>query len=74
MTYKQAAQVLPFANTLTTTRITGAQFKKVLEQQWQRAGTARSRHVRTCSSGCLRTSPTPMTNPAKRATASPPCG
>ena len=45
ITYKQAAQVLPFANTLTTTRITGAQFKKVLEQQWQRAGTARSRHV-----------------------------
>ena len=38
ITYKQAAQVLPFANTLTTTRITGAQFKKVLEQQWQRAG------------------------------------
>ncbi|EGR92662.1 bifunctional metallophosphatase/5'-nucleotidase [Cutibacterium namnetense] len=39
ITYKQAAQVLPFANTLTTTKITGAQFKKVLEQQWQRAGT-----------------------------------
>ncbi|MEH0340131.1 bifunctional metallophosphatase/5'-nucleotidase [Cutibacterium namnetense] len=36
ITYKQAAQVLPFANTLTTTKITGAQFKKVLEQQWQR--------------------------------------
>lgn len=39
ITYKQAAQVLPFANTLTTTKITSAQFKKVLEQQWQRAGT-----------------------------------
>lgn len=36
ITYKQAAQVLPFANTLMTTRITGAQFKKTLEQQWQR--------------------------------------
>lgn len=31
--------MLPFANTLTTTKITSAQFKKVLEQQWQRAGT-----------------------------------
>ncbi|WCC81176.1 5'-nucleotidase [Cutibacterium equinum] len=36
ITYKQAAQVLPFANTLMTTKITGAQFKTVLEQQWQR--------------------------------------
>ncbi|MES6315708.1 5'-nucleotidase [Cutibacterium acnes] len=74
ITYKQAAQVLPFANTLTTTRITGAQFKKVLEQQWQRAGTARSRHVHTCSSACPRTSPTPTMSPARRANASPPCG
>lgn len=36
ITYKEAADVLPFANTLMTTEITGAQFKRVLEQQWQR--------------------------------------
>lgn len=36
ITYKQAAMVLPFANTLATTKLTGAQFKTVLEQQWQR--------------------------------------
>lgn len=36
ITYKQAAQVLPFANTLMTRKITGAQFKEMLEQQWQR--------------------------------------
>ena len=35
ITYGQAAAVLPFANTLQTTQITGAQFKTVLEQQWQ---------------------------------------
>lgn len=36
ITYKDAALVLPFANTLMTTKISGAQFKKVLEEQWQR--------------------------------------
>ena len=36
ITYKEAALTLPFANTLMTTRLTGAQFKTVLEQQWQR--------------------------------------
>ena len=36
ITYKEAALALPFANTLMTTRLTGAQFKTVLEQQWQR--------------------------------------
>ncbi|WOP19498.1 bifunctional UDP-sugar hydrolase/5'-nucleotidase [Raineyella sp. LH-20] len=36
VTYKQAATILPFANTLKTTEITGAQFKTMLEQQWQR--------------------------------------
>lgn len=36
VSYQQAAAVLPFANTLMTTRITGAQLKTVLEQQWQR--------------------------------------
>lgn len=36
VTFKQAATILPFANTLMTTDLTGAQFKTMLEQQWQR--------------------------------------
>lgn len=36
LTYKQAAVVQPFANTLINMQLTGAQIKKVLEQQWQR--------------------------------------
>lgn len=36
VTYEEAALVLPFANTLMTTEVTGAEFKKVLEEQWQR--------------------------------------
>lgn len=36
LTYKQAAVVQPFANTLVTMDMTGAQIKTVLEQQWQR--------------------------------------
>lgn len=36
ITYAQAAAVLPFANTIMTTQITGSQLKTVLEQQWQR--------------------------------------
>lgn len=36
ITYREAAMALPFANSLFTTQITGAQFKVVLEQQWQR--------------------------------------
>ncbi|MFV0428017.1 MAG: bifunctional metallophosphatase/5'-nucleotidase [Arachnia sp.] len=45
VTYQEAALVLPFANSLFTTQITGAQFKTVLEQQWQRdsAGAVPSR-------------------------------
>ncbi|SDB92340.1 5'-nucleotidase [Raineyella antarctica] len=45
VTYKEAAGILPFANTLKTTDITGAQFKTMLEQQWQRdaAGATPSR-------------------------------
>ncbi len=35
ITYAAAAAVLPFANTLMTTQITGAQVKTMLEQQWQ---------------------------------------
>ena len=36
LTYKQAALVQPFANTLVNLRLTGAQIKTALEQQWQR--------------------------------------
>ncbi|GAB3814982.1 hypothetical protein GCM10028820_11630 [Tessaracoccus terricola] len=36
ITYEEAALVLPFANSLMTTQITGEQLKLVLEQQWQR--------------------------------------
>jgi 5'-nucleotidase len=38
VTYKEAAAVQPFANTLVNLRMTGAQIKTVLEQQWQRDG------------------------------------
>ncbi len=45
LTYKQAAVVQPFANTLVNLDLTGAQLKSVLEQQWQRdaAGNVPSR-------------------------------
>ncbi|CAI9402625.1 5'-nucleotidase C-terminal domain-containing protein [Aestuariimicrobium sp. T2.26MG-19.2B] len=36
ITYEEAALVLPFANTLMTTKLSGAEIKKVLEEQWQR--------------------------------------
>ena len=36
LTYKDAAVVQPFANTLINMDLTGAQIKTVLEQQWQR--------------------------------------
>ena len=36
VTYKQAAVVQPFANTLVNMGMTGDQIKTVLEQQWQR--------------------------------------
>lgn len=35
VTYKQAANVQPFANTLFNMKMTGAQIKTLLEQQWQ---------------------------------------
>ncbi|GAA4381614.1 hypothetical protein GCM10023146_43340 [Nocardioides caricicola] len=41
LTYKQAADVQPFANTLVNMQLTGAQIKKVLEQQWQPEGSSR---------------------------------
>jgi 5'-nucleotidase len=36
LTYRNAADVQPFANTLVNLKLTGAQIKTVLEQQWQR--------------------------------------
>ncbi len=36
ISYAEANAVLPFLNNLWTTTVTGAQFKTVLEQQWQR--------------------------------------
>jgi 5'-nucleotidase len=36
LTYRQAANVQPFANTLVNLDLTGAQIETVLEQQWQR--------------------------------------
>lgn len=36
LTYKQAAVVQPFANTLVNMDLTGAKIKEALEQQWQR--------------------------------------
>ena len=41
LTYKQAANVQPFANTLVNMDLTGAQIKATLEQQWQPAGASR---------------------------------
>ena len=36
VTYAEANNVLPFVNNLWTITLTGAQFKTLLEQQWQR--------------------------------------
>ena len=41
VTYQEAAAVQPFANTLINMRMTGAQIKTVLEQQWQRDGASK---------------------------------
>nr|WP_170215218.1 ExeM/NucH family extracellular endonuclease [Nocardioides plantarum] len=41
VTYKQAANVQPFANTLVNEALTGAQIKAALEQQWQPSGASR---------------------------------
>ncbi|WAB84281.1 choice-of-anchor I family protein [Microcella daejeonensis] len=40
-TYRDVASVQPFANTLFTQDLTGAQLKQVLEEQWQPAGSSR---------------------------------
>jgi 5'-nucleotidase len=41
VTYKEAAGVQPFANTLVVLDLTGAQIKAALEQQWQPTGAGR---------------------------------
>ncbi|CAG7844291.1 Endonuclease YhcR [Pseudoclavibacter triregionum] len=41
VTYREAASVLPFANTLTYAQLTGADIKAILEQQWQPATVSR---------------------------------
>ncbi|WP_345472480.1 5'-nucleotidase C-terminal domain-containing protein [Glutamicibacter ectropisis] len=43
VTYQSAAEVQPFANTLITFNLTGAQIREALEQQWQPAGSERSK-------------------------------
>lgn len=41
VTYREAAVVQPFANTLVTTTLTGEQIVQVLEEQWQPEGASR---------------------------------
>lgn len=41
VTFREAATVQPFANTLVTLDLTGAQLKGVLEEQWQPEGSSR---------------------------------
>lgn len=41
MTFRDVADVQPFANTLVTVTLTGAQLKAVLEEQWQPDGSSR---------------------------------
>lgn len=41
LTYRDVAAVQPFANTLVTVTLTGAQLKSVLEEQWQPDGSER---------------------------------
>ncbi|MFC5929923.1 bifunctional metallophosphatase/5'-nucleotidase [Cryobacterium melibiosiphilum] len=43
VTYKDVASVQPFANTLVTVGLTGAQLKSVLEEQWQPDGSSRAK-------------------------------
>ncbi len=51
VTYKEAAVVQPFANTLVTLSLTGAQIRQVLEEQWQPEGAARPRLALGISKG-----------------------
>ncbi|MCW5953644.1 MAG: 5'-nucleotidase C-terminal domain-containing protein, partial [Propionibacteriaceae bacterium] len=51
VSYKQAAVVQPFANTLVTMTLTGAQVRQVLEEQWQPEGASRPRLALGISKG-----------------------
>ena len=73
LTYKQAAIVQPFANTLVNMDLTGAQIKTVLEQQWQPTPAA-VRRGRSCGSASRRASPTPTTRPAAEGDRITACG
>lgn len=41
VSYRDVANVQPFANTLVTVTLTGAQLKQILEEQWQPVGSSR---------------------------------
>ena len=41
ITFAQAANIMPFGNTIKTAEYTGAQITQVLEQQWQPSGASR---------------------------------
>ena len=41
VTYRDIANVQPFANTIVTVEVTGAQLKQILEEQWQPEGASR---------------------------------
>ncbi|MBG6084485.1 5'-nucleotidase C-terminal domain-containing protein [Zhihengliuella flava] len=43
VTFKEAADVQPFANTLVTMDLTGADLKNLLEKQWQPEGSSRAK-------------------------------
>ncbi|MDJ1114355.1 choice-of-anchor I family protein [Microbacterium dauci] len=45
VTYKQVAEVQPFANTLVTVTLTGAQIEEILEQQWKAEGERPKLHL-----------------------------
>ncbi|MDX6372383.1 MAG: 5-nucleotidase [Nocardioidaceae bacterium] len=70
LTFKQAADVQPFANTLVNEKLTGAQIKTVLEQQWQASGAARPFLKLGISKGFTYTStpPPPGSAPGTRGT------
>ena len=45
ITYKEAAEVQPFANTLVTMTLTGAQIEEILEDQWKAEGDRPKLHL-----------------------------
>ncbi|OWP21513.1 hypothetical protein CBF90_11895 [Microbacterium sp. AISO3] len=51
VSYREVANVQPFANTLVTLELTPAQIKQVLEEQWQPAGASRPKLAMGVSKG-----------------------